>query len=214
MVSPLEDELNRYRMDLHIAHSGYLNLSPQLQVKCYPLGSSDLAIRLADPVAPVIQFSPLSCEAITSFIGFEVWSLNGKRRLNSFVMNVPIEGVPEQRRQRILRALLSNKNQVLRLLMFLLTDSRTDARELMELIAEGDGPDPNGSSSGHEAFAPQFPLLEAMLKALSNNPSQLDRIESLVKDLRQIPDDEQQLLPDDFEEIWNPIYAVRQTLDL
>jgi hypothetical protein len=214
VVSPLEDELNRYCLELHIEDCGHLNLSPQLRVQCYPLGSSDLAVQLADPVDPVIQFSPLSCEAITSFMGFEVWSRDGKRRLNSFVMNVPIEGVPEQRRQRILRALLSNKNQVLRLLMFLLTDSRTDARELMELIAEGDGPEPNSSSSGHDAFAPQFPLLEAMLKALSNNPSQLDRIESLVKDLRQIPDDEQQLLPDDFEEIWNPIYAVRQKLDL
>lgn len=213
IVSPLEDELHRYRLDLHIKDSDLLDLSPQLQVQCYPLGSSNLAVQLNNEQAPSILFSPLSCEAISSFMAFKVRSKDGKRRLNSFVMNVPIKGVPENRRQRILRALLSNKNQVLMLLMFLLTDSRTDARELMEMMAAGAGldPDTNGGS-GNETFAPQFPLLEAMLKALSNNPTQLDRIESLVKDLRHIPEDEQPLLPNDFDDIWSPIYAVRQSL--
>ena len=98
--------------------------------------------------------------------------------------------------------------------MFLLADTKADARDLAQAMGIGGTTTfvEKGGSSGDTAYLPQLPLFEALIKALNRNPSQLDRIYNLVKELRQFPEDET-MLPDDFIEIWEPIYAVRQTLD-
>lgn len=214
VVSPLEDNSNLYRLELFGQDQETIHIPPDIQVSCYPLNNPHLAVPLSNPVSPVITFTPMTCVALTSFIAFELRSQSGKRRLGSFVMNVPVEGMPENRRQQILRSLLSDKNQVLRLLMFLLADTKADARELAQAMGIGGSTTlaGEGGPSGNTTHLPQFPLFEALIKALNRNPSQLDRIHSLVKDLRQFPEDET-MLPDNFEEIWDPIYAVRQTLD-
>jgi len=200
IVSPLEGDLEQYRLMLQVINPEQLQLSPDITVKCYPLGHADLAVPLTTPVASTFTFLPLSCEAVTSFLAFEIRSADGKQLLKSCVMNVPIEGIPENRRQQILRSLLKDKNQVLRLLMFLLADSRADAVELLAAMGLGNTA-VVAESNGHDGYAPQFPLFEALVKALSHNPTQLDRIHHLVNDLRQLPEDEQ-LLPDEFEQIW------------
>lgn len=211
IVSPLDGDLEQYRLTLQILNPEQLQLSPDIAVKCYPLGNADLAVSLTAPLASAFTFLPLSCEAVTSFLAFEIRSADGKQLLKSCVMNVPIEGIPENRRQQILKSLLKDKNQVLRLLMFLLADSRADAVALLAAMGLGSTLTLSPESNGHDSYAPQFPLFEALVKALSHNPTQLDRIHHLVNDLRQLPEDEQ-LLPDEFEQIWEPIYAVRQTL--
>jgi len=98
--------------------------------------------------------------------------------------------------------------------MFLLADTKADARDLAQAMGIGGATTlaGEGGPSSDTAHLPQFPLFESLIKALNRNPSQLDRIHSLVKDLRQFHEDET-MLPDNFEEIWDPIYAVRQTLD-
>lgn len=214
VVSPLEDNSDHYRLELSGQDQGTIQIPPDIQVSCYPLNNPHLAISLSSPISPVITFAPMTYVALTSFIAFELRSQDGKRRLGSFVMNVPIEGMPENRRQQILRSLLSDKTQVLRLLMFLLADTKADARDLAQVMGLGDMTTValDDSSSSNMAHLPQFPLFEALIKALNRNPTQLDRIHSLVKDLRQFPEDET-MLPDNFEEIWEPIYAVRQKLD-
>jgi hypothetical protein len=218
VVSPLEADSDQYRLDLYSQNQGAIQTFSDIQVSCYPLNNPHLAISLGSLIKPEITFAPMTCVALTSFIAFELRSQDGKRRLGSFVMNVPIEGMPENRRQKILRSLLSDKTQVLRLLMFLLADTKADARELAQAMGIGGTTtiSVNGSSSGDSSYLPQLPLFEALIKALNRNPAQLDRIHSLVTDLRQCSEDESEdkpMLPDNFDEIWEPIYAARQTLD-
>jgi len=218
VVSPLEADSDQYRLDLYGQNQGAIQTFSDIQVSCYPLNNPHLAISLGSLIKPEITFAPMTCVALTSFIAFELRSQDGKRRLGSFVMNVLIEGMPENRRQKILRSLLSDKTQVLRLLMFLLADTKADARELAQAMGIGVTTtiSVNGSSSGDSSYLPQLPLFEALIKALNRNPAQLDRIHSLVTDLRQCSEDESEdkpMLPDNFDEIWEPIYAARQTLD-
>lgn len=212
LVSALSPDSDRYRIELSGQDQQTIQKYPNVQVSCYPLDNPHLAVLLSNSSSLVIEFSPMSCEALTSFIVFELCSKDGKR-LGAFVMNASVEGMPDNREQKILRSLLGNKNQVLKLLMFLLADTKADARALAQAMGGSMTKiDMDGSMSGSTAMLPQFPLFEALLKTLNRNPSQLDRIHSLVKELRQSPEDET-ILPDSFEEIWEPIYAVRQTLD-
>ena len=118
VVSPLKDNSDQYRLELSGRGQETIQIPPDIQVNCYPLNNRNLAVLLSNPVGSVITFAPMTCVALTSFIAFELRSQDGKRRLGSFVINVPVEGMPENRRQQILRSLLNNKTQVLRLLMF------------------------------------------------------------------------------------------------
>lgn len=214
VVVPLEADSNHYRLELSGQDQETLQIPAGIRVSCYPIDSSHLAVSLSNSVSAAIAFAPMTCIALTSFIAFELRSQSSKRRLGSFVMNVPVEGMPDSRRQQILRSLLSDKNKVLRLLMFLLADTKADARELAKAMGISDTTTlaVESGPSSDMTHLPRFPLFEALIKALHRNPAQLDRIHSLVKDLRQFPEEET-MLPDNFEEIWEPVYAVRQTLD-
>ena len=109
VVSPLENNSDSYRLELSRQDQETLYIPTDIQVNCYPLNNRHLAVRLNNPVSPELTFAPMSCVALTSFIAFDLLSQDGKQRLGSFVMNVPVEGMPENRRQQILRALLSDK---------------------------------------------------------------------------------------------------------
>ncbi len=55
------------------------------------------------------------------------------------------------------------------------------------------------------------PLLEAMLTALSRDPSRLDALADVLKDLRGGQADES-FLPEGIDAIWPPIWEARQGL--
>ena len=212
-VLPTE-EPNQYCLQLRFEGNERLEFAPDILVRCYPMTRHDLATLLDAPTRDVIEFKSITCQALTSFFAFEIWTSDGKQKLSSFLLNVPLKGVPANRKQQILRSLLEDKNQVLKLLLFLLAEGKADAREL--LVALGDSKTTvdigsNGSSSNSSSLS-LFPLFEAMVRALDRNPMKLDHIARLVDDLRQ-PAPEKQLLPDNFEEIWQPIYAARQRLN-
>jgi hypothetical protein len=207
-VIPSETAPQQYHIQLTV--EAPVTLPDEIKVMCYPLGRKGVAVQLkpTSVTNSVIQFSDLSCEAITPFLTFEVYAQDSIEPVDTFVMNVPIEGVPEDRRSRILRHLLSDEKRVLRMLMFLLTETRADARKLLDII-QGDEKKNSGSHS--ESYVAELPLFEAMVKALNRNPARLDRIHSLVQDLREHAGEES-ILPDSFEQIWQPIYQVRQQL--
>lgn len=211
-VLPTE-EPEQYCLQLRFEGDEPLQWVPDVWVRCYPMTRPDLATTLNAQTGNVVEFKPLTCQALTSFFAFEIRTSDGDQKINSFMLNVPLEGVPTNRRQQVLRSLLQNKNQVLKLLLFLLAEGKADARELLDIIDDcttivGD----ELSSSGNSRSSPSyFPLFEAIVRALDRNPMKLDHIARLVNDLRQLPPEEQ-LLPDNFEEIWQPIYAVRQRL--
>lgn len=152
-----------------------------------------------------IVFSRLSFAGITPLTAFTITARVGEtKREASFVMNLPLEGAPEDRQDRIVRSLIENRDQLLRYILFLLAsgdEAATSSGELRKLLdASGDGPD---------RAQPNPYLLETMLRALHRGPAQLERVSSLIEALRRQPGSSE-LLTDDFQSIWEPIWNAAQ----
>ena len=149
------------------------------------------------------DFPNVTLLGLTSFFVFEVESkaLNIRRQ---FVLNVPLVDAPENRHEAILRDLLSDRDRVLRFLMLLLLD--TGARDLSQLMES----DSNGEASFsfvHSMLGET--LFEALMKALGRDPERLEQIAEVIADLTKT-DDGKKLIPKDFNEIWEPIWQVRE----
>jgi hypothetical protein len=119
------------------------------------------------------------------------------------VLNLPLTGAPPDRRERLLHAFLKDRKRLLRFLFFLLAE---DA----ELADAMGSPLPGiGAPGTGEASLSNGALLEALLRTLYRSPARLDAVARLVADLRKQPEGSG-LLPPNFDEVWEPIWAVRE----
>lgn len=154
--------------------------------------------------APVC-FSPISFDALTSFVSFELTlRRSGEEVSISFAVNVPLSGTPADRRERLLRSLLKSREQVLRLLLLLLEESELSVADLIGA----------SEANGKEWARPRgdlLPLLEPLLRVLARDPRRLDEVARLIADLRTTPEG-QALLPEGLEAIWDPIWCARQEI--
>jgi hypothetical protein len=158
-----------------------------------------------EPLTNSIVFTRLSYLGLTPLIAFSVTAKTGEtERTSVFVMNLPLQGAPEDRQDRVVRSLIDNRDQLLRYILFLLASgveaaaSSDDLRRL--LTSPGDGAK-GGQRNPY--------LLETMLRALHRGPAQLERVESLLEVLRKQPGSSE-LLSDDFQRIWQPIWDAAQ----
>jgi hypothetical protein len=152
-----------------------------------------------------IVFPRLSFRGLTPLIAFSVTSKIGhKERTAVFVMNIPMQGAPEDRQDRVVCSLIANRDQLLRYILFLLAGGDEGAASSGELrrLLESPG---NGTECGaHNPY-----LLETMLRALHHSPAQLERVSSLLEVLRK-QEGSSELLSQDFQKIWEPIWEVAQ----
>ncbi len=149
-----------------------------------------------------VKVSGLPFEAVTSFFAFEgMLELYGKAMTLRFVLNVPIEDLPADREKRLLVKLLENREKVLAYVLLMLGG----AEEGGETI-DAD----SGAGAGEWAWsASREAVFEALVHSLHRSPERLDDVAKLVEDLRS---DEvtRKLLPEGFDAIWDPIWAVRK----
>jgi hypothetical protein len=150
-------------------------------------------------------FPRLSYGGLTPLMAFSINAkIGAAERKSVFVMNLPLLGAPEDRQDRVVRSLIENRDQLLRYILFLLASgdetaaSSGDLRSLLK--SPEDGPD----RGAHNPY-----LLETMLRALHRGPAQLERVESLLEVLRKQPGSSE-LLSDDFQKIWQPIWDAAQ----
>ena len=118
-------------------------------------------------------------------------------------MNLPLIGAPEDRDARLLLALLSNRERLLRYLLMLLDRAGFDSRGNINGASGSWG---DWGSSGPFGI----PLLEPLLRALADDPTRLDHIERLVSDLERT-EEGRQLLPDELVAVWTSIRSVRES---
>ena len=174
-------------------------------ISCWPITLGKQAVRpVINDFAPIV-FEGVSLEALTSFFAFEVVAAIGaKSRPETFVLNTTLEGAPSNRRERLLRSLIGDRQRFVQLLMCLLADEGFELADVMATIDRNNV----GSASAETASTALF---ESLIRSLDRSPERLDHIASLVADLRKQgnPND---VFPLGFEQLWEPIWLARQEM--
>jgi hypothetical protein len=150
------------------------------------------------------EFDSLAMLSLTSFYIFRVETDSPKRMAREFVLNIPLTNEPSGRREALLKHLLSDKERVLRFLMLLLSDADADAFANML----------NGTDGGSDSF--QFSsllngptLFESLMKCVERDPARLEQVAEIISDLEKSSDG-RELLPEELDVIWRPIWNVAQ----
>lgn len=169
-----------------------------------------ISLRREDAIAlrdisthPVAVFSAVSFEALTGFLAVEATATRrGHSQTTGFVLNLPLLGAPADRKDRLLLALLSNRQRLLRYLLMLLADADIDPRQLLgevETTRDDGNADPRDTSFG-------LPLLEPLMRALDRDSHRLAHVAQLVNDLRST-EEGREIVPAEFMAIWEPIWS-------
>jgi hypothetical protein len=174
-------------------------------VSCWPITLGKQSVRpVTHDFAPIV-FEGVSLEALTSFFAFEVVaSIGAKSRPETFVLNTTLEGTPNNRRERLLRSLIGDRQRFIQLMMCLLAD---EGFELSDVMASIDRNTVGAPVTGYGTTA----LFESLLRSLDRSPERLDHIATLIADLRQ-QGNVTEIFPPGFEELWEPIWAARQSV--
>ena len=148
----------------------------------------------------------VSTEGITSFFAFEVTRRVSKRsRSCRFVLNVTLEGAPANRNEVLLRSMLRDRGQLIRFLLLLLGDTGDDPAAWRQALDSG-----LAASAGLQVMEAQA-LLEPLLRALERDPSRLDHVDRLLRDLG-VGSTEDGAVPDGLSEIFGPIWEARKRI--
>jgi hypothetical protein len=201
---------SEFRVSLVGVNKKSINIDQScVTVRCWPINvpEQDAIDGFRLLLGEAVLFPRLSFEALTGFIAFAVKAIAGKRRHElRFVMNLPVEGMPTDRQERMLRLILNNKRQVLRMLLLLLADSGSD---VLTGLAQVPWRADNDHETQKTSVFGDLSLFEALLGMLEHNPDQLSRVASLISDLGKTQDG-MALLPSGFLDIWKPIWSVTQ----
>jgi hypothetical protein len=169
-----------------------ISLRPEHSVDAMPLGRGC-------PVA----LPACSLAAVTGFVAFELASEPAAEHC-CFVLNLPVDGLPEERRAAVVRTIVANREGFLKYLLFLLADFEEDGLPNELLLAVSGEESPRGYR-----LQDALPLLEEMTRALSRDPARLRSIKSLIDDLNHTGDGDN-VVPPEFMELWRVYEAVLQ----
>ncbi|MGH7483514.1 MAG: hypothetical protein ACRELV_15290 [Longimicrobiales bacterium] len=163
-----------------------------------------LGMRFAAIDHHIATFKSLAFESLTAFFAIAVRARAVDRELSKeFVLKLPLIGEPADRDARLLLAMLSNRERLLRYLFMLLDDSGFGARG-----GAGGGWESWGESAALGSFG--LPLLEPMLRTLAEDPARLDHVERLVADLEQT-EQGRKMLPDELATLWTAIRLTKKS---
>lgn len=187
-----------------------LPIPEETSVKCRPITLQKAQATSLLPGPGVhAEFRYLLDTEISAFFAFDVTvKSSGKSLTEGFVLKLHLEGAPADRNERILRAMLKDKSQVLRLMLLLLSLERGSDTE--GIITGEPGAGESWKWRPGEPLG-ILPLFECMVRAMARDPRRLDDLNTLIQDLRGHPETSD-LLPDGLEEIWEPIWEARKMM--
>lgn len=199
-------EEDAFDLALHVADPSEEMPAGEIAVTCWPVSlGSDRGRVLTLASAPLI-FLKISRLALTSFIAFRVVAcVEGAKHILRFVLNLPIEGLPEDREEHIFSAILSDQAQFLRYLRILLADRGDASVYWIDSLSDES---PSGWRIG---LAAGVPLLKGLVRALSRSPEKIDRIAEIVAGLRKT-EKGREVLPEDFQVLWDAVMKARSEM--
>lgn len=195
----------RERFSVRLRSAGAVELKPGVHARCWPIRVGEgSAVTIVSAVDATFSLSKIE---LTSFFAFEVGLDAGGVPPVRFVLNAELLGAPEDRDEAVLRDVLRDKGRVLKFLLFLLADGST--QEAASLLVGS----ANGEADGGAGRDLQLglPLFEALMRALVRDPRKLDQVENVIRDLSKTSEGED-LIPDGFAEIWEPILEARRAI--
>jgi hypothetical protein len=176
-----------------------------VSIRCWPVMLGEGASAPLGASGSELARFVVTGEELSSLFAFSIEATEGSRKKEErFTLNLLLEGAPADRRDRVLRSVLRDRDRVLRFLLFLLADG--DPRQAAALLASGDQ---TGNGGEEDSFVLDLPVFESLLRALEREPAKLDHVAGLIADLRKTPEGEA-LIPEGFTEIWDPIWAARE----
>lgn len=198
-----EREEDVFDLTLRVPPAAHETPAGEVTVDCWPVSLQSERSQNLPLSSGLLIFSEISRLALTSFIAFQIAaSVNGSRYKLRFVLNLPIEGLPENRKEHIFCAILSDQAQFLRYLRILLAD-RDDVSAYWTNSLDDESP-----GQWRMGLDADMPLLKGLVLALSRSPEKIDRIAEIVAGLQKTPKGHE-VLPEDFEMLWQAVIESR-----
>jgi hypothetical protein len=139
--------------------------------------------------------------SITGFVAFELTTALCSHAV-CFVLNLPVDNMPEGRDAAVLRTIVANREGFLRYLLLLLQD-------MDNLPSVGDLISAIGGKWNSGDRLDGLPLLEELTRAYSRNPGRLDSVRNLVKQLNETSEGHD-IIPAEFMELWRVFDSILQ----
>ncbi|MFW6030892.1 MAG: hypothetical protein ACOCRO_11665, partial [Halanaerobiales bacterium] len=203
-----ESEEDVYTLKIIANSCNDINIDKEkMSVFCWPITRKESAYKVKiDKLLTEREmlFQSLSLETLTSFLAFSIMIKTDKQEHElRFVLNLPIEGLPEGRKEKLLYSIISDRNKFIKYLIFLLSDNDSLADIINTLNLK------RFSNNDEEYYSTiKIPLMEEMIRALSKDPQKLDAISRLVKKLKK-SGKAAEILPEGFDLYWDPLMEVR-----
>lgn len=172
-----------------------------LKIYCWPvtLKKEKYSKLFSNLLEKDISYSNLTINSLTSFIVFEI-EINNQDS-NAFVLNLKFKDQPQKRKERILTSIISDQNKFIKFLYLLLQDKDK------HLLTGGNSFLKSKSSNAKKRNSLGLPLMEDLLKALTDNISVIDRIDRIVNEIEA---SDKKKIPKEFYDLWEAIVEVRR----
>jgi hypothetical protein len=133
--------------------------------------------------------------SVTGLVAFDLVSEIRKKSLR-MVLNLPVDGLPEDRDDAIFKLFLTNREDFLRYLLLLIGEHVSGFIGKGGILGGGNG---NGAWAG--GFSGEVPILEELARAFSRHPDKLEDVRAVVK--RLVSDQASEcVVPPEFLELW------------
>lgn len=175
-----------------------LSISGISHFKAWPITvSEDRATDVFDLIqSGFAEIGWYATESVTGLVAFEFVSKIRKLSLR-MVLNIPVEGLPENRDDAIFKLVLNNREGFLRYL-FLLLGEYTGG-----LLSKGGLFDTGlGFGTWAKDLSYEVPILEELARALSRSPDKLKDVKAVVNRLMR-DEDSKSIVPQEFIDLWN-----------
>jgi hypothetical protein len=145
----------------------------------------------------IARFDTLSFEALTAFHAITLTaSKDGVTCEYPCTLNIPLINAPDDRRERLIRSVVRDRERLIRLLLLLLANEGVELGNLLKSAARSD----SWRNGSLEALPGLF---ETMVRAVADAPERLLEVEQLIVSLRKAGGES--LLPPEFEAVWTAV---------
>ena len=144
----------------------------------------------------IAEIGSFATESVTGLIAFKFVSEIKKFSLR-MVLNIPVEGLPENRDDAIFKLVLKNREGFLRYILLVLGEYTGEDLNQGEFFHTG-----NGYSPWAEGFSGEVPILEELVRAFSRDPEKLKDIADIVGRLTR-DNQHDTIIPDEFTKLWS-----------